>query len=111
MVCSATAFWVPMASMVMMAPWISTNANNSGMAVISLDFSAQATGPQQQAELTGPDTRCMQSAQAVGVIVAAPGCLAVHGQDRLVDAAGRGRLGAQDLQPIAEADLKLRRVE
>src|SRR5439155_656569 len=39
------AFWVPMASMVMMAPSMATKRNNSGMAVISLDLSAQVTWP------------------------------------------------------------------
>ena len=34
-----------MASMVMMAPWMSMRRSNSGMAVISLDLSSQATCP------------------------------------------------------------------
>ena len=39
----AISFCVPMASMVMMAPLMSMRRSNSGMAVISLDLSSQAT--------------------------------------------------------------------
>src|SRR5579884_3758473 len=53
----------------------------------------------------------MQGAQPLGVIMTAPRRFAVHGKDRLVSAAGRGRLGAQGLQPVAEASLKRGRVE
>jgi hypothetical protein len=45
MICSAIAFWVPIASIVMIAPWMSTSLKSSGMAVISFDFSSQATCP------------------------------------------------------------------
>ena len=45
MICAAIAFWVPIASMVMIAPLMSTSLRSSGIAVISLDFSAQATCP------------------------------------------------------------------
>ena len=43
--CSAIAFCVPIASMVMIAPLMSTSLRSSGMAVISFDFSSQATCP------------------------------------------------------------------
>src|SRR5262249_36990718 len=39
------AFWAPIASMVMIAPLISTSLRISGIAVISFDFAAQATCP------------------------------------------------------------------
>src|SRR5271157_2213926 len=45
MICAAIAFWVPIASMVMIAPWMSTSLRSSGIAVISFDFSAHATCP------------------------------------------------------------------
>ena len=45
MICAAIAFWVPIASMVMIAPLMSTSRRSSGIAVISFDFSAQATCP------------------------------------------------------------------
>src|SRR6516225_6255040 len=45
MICAAIAIWVPIASMVMIAPWMSTSLRSSGMAVISFDFSAHATCP------------------------------------------------------------------
>ena len=45
MMSAAIAFWAPIASMVMIAPLMSTSLRSSGIAVISLDFSAQATCP------------------------------------------------------------------
>ena len=45
MICAAIAFCVPIASMVMIVPLMSTSRKSSGIAVISFDFSAQATCP------------------------------------------------------------------
>ena len=45
MISAAIAFWVPIASMVMIAPLMSTSLKSSGIAVISFDFSAHATCP------------------------------------------------------------------
>jgi hypothetical protein len=48
MISAAIAFWAPMPSMVMIAPRMSTSRMTSGIALISLDFSAQATWPSER---------------------------------------------------------------
>ncbi|HEX4123500.1 MAG TPA: hypothetical protein VHY37_02160, partial [Tepidisphaeraceae bacterium] len=45
MICSAIAFWVPMASMLTTAPLMSSNASSRGIASISLLLWATATCP------------------------------------------------------------------
>jgi hypothetical protein len=42
---SAISFWQPIASIVTTAPVTSSNRSNSGIAVISLDFSSTTTWP------------------------------------------------------------------
>ena len=51
----AMAFWVPITSMVMIAPLISTSLKSSGIAMISFDFSAQATCPGDMPNSPGTD--------------------------------------------------------
>jgi len=85
---------------------MSTSLSNSGMAVISLDFSAQATCPSGQTELAGPGADGVQGAQAVLAIVAPPRRLAVEWQDRSLDAGRHGRRRAQRPQPVRETGLK-----
>ena len=92
--------------MVMIAPLMSTSLRSSGIAVISFDFSAQADLSQRQTVLAGPHADRMQRSQPLVAIVTPPQCLAVHRQDRLLDAGLRGRLGTQRLQPTGEAGLE-----
>ena len=66
---------------------------------------------QRQPELAGPDAHRVQGTQAVAAVVAATGRLAVHRQDRLLDAGRLGRRRPQRCEPIREARLKRRGVQ
>jgi hypothetical protein len=61
---------------------------------------------QRQAEVAGPDADRVQRPKALRPIVAAPGRLAVHRVNRLLDPRGRTRRRAQRLQPAREAGLE-----
>ena len=59
MICWAISFWQPIASSVTVAPLSSSSSNNSGMAVISLDFASTATCPKvSRVSLAQALTRC-----------------------------------------------------
>ena len=97
--------------MVMMAPWMSTSRKSSGMAVISFDFSAQATCPNDRPNsLAHTLTECNAPKpflrswlrRAVLPSTAKIGC-----SMPVASAAA----AAQRLQPGGEAGLKRRRVE
>src|SRR5208283_4949740 len=103
MICAAIAFWVPIASMVMIAPLMSTSLRSSGIAVISFDFSAHATCPSDRPNsLAQTLTEC----KAPRPFLRSWLRRAVHRQDGLLHSSRRGRLGAQRLQPVGEAGLE-----
>ena len=81
------------------------------MAVISFDFSAQATCPSDRPYSLAQTLTEMQRPQPLLAIVTPPQRLAVHRQDRSLHAGLRGRLGAQRLQPVGEAGLEGGRLE
>src|SRR5689334_25006381 len=108
MIWAAITFCAPIASMVMIAPLMSTSLNSSGMAVISLDFSAQATCPSDRPySLAQMLTRCRAPSPSLRSWLR----LAVHGEDRLIHAGGGHGRVAECLQPVREAGLEGGRLE
>src|SRR6516164_708774 len=61
---------------------------------------------ERQPEFAGPHRDAVQSPQRLAAIMTAPQRLAIHSQNRLLNAGGLGRLATQEFQPLHEARLK-----
>ena len=84
MMSAAIAFCVPIASMVMIVPWMSTSRKSSGIAVISFDFSHRPPG-QATDQARWPRRSPCEAAQVFRAIMAATRGLTIDGEDRLVN--------------------------
>ena len=103
---SAVAVWVPMASMVTIAPWMSTLFNTSGMAVISLDFSSQANRPRHRPYSPAHTlTQCIALRSSACIVAAACG-FAIEGEDGLLDAGTGDGFAPQGGLPGGEGGLE-----
>ena len=111
MISAAIAFWVPIASMVMIAPLMSTSRRSSGIAVISLDFSAQATCPSDRPNsLAQTLTECRAPRPFLRSWLRRA-VLPSIGRTGRSTPVRRGRRRAERVQPVREAGLEGRRLQ